>query len=131
MLKDKREQAGLGMPPEPFYTTDVESRNRVLKLQAEYKPQELPMFVQTMKDLLQEQKQEIEKAMIGVGEYKLLPSYSDLKVPHGQWFKKQCHHLLDRFMNAAVRGGQNATVHMFEDQSNEGPLCQAQDTPFY
>ena len=135
MLKDKREQAGLGSPPEPFYTNDVESKNRVLKLQAEYKPQELPMFVQTMKDLLQEQKQEIEKAMIGIGEYKLLPSYSDLEVPHGQWFKKnekQRHRLLDRFMNAAVRGGQNAdlaTVEVSEDQSSEGFFCQAQDTP--
>ena len=88
-----------------------------------------------MKYLLQEQKQEIEKAMIGVGEYKLLLSYSDLEVPHGQWFKKnekQRHCLLDRFMNAAIKGGQNvdlATVHMSEDQSSEGPLCQAQDTP--
>lgn len=135
MLKDKREEAGLGSPPDPFYTNDVESKNRVLKLQAEYKPQELPTFVETMKGLLQEQKQEIEKAMIGVGEYKLLPSYSDLEVPHSQWFKKnekQRHRLLDRFMNAAVRGGQNAdlaTAEVSEEQSSEGLLCQAQDAP--
>lgn len=59
-----------------------------------------------MKGLLQEQKHEIEKAMIGVNEYKLLPSYSDLEVAHCQWFKKnekQRHRLLDRFMNTAVR----------------------------
>ena len=135
MLKDKREEAGLGSPPDPFYTNDVESKNRVLKLQAEYKPQELPKFVETMKGLLQEQKQEIEKAMIGVGEYKLMPSYSDLEVPHGQWFKKnekQRHRLLDRFMNAAVRGGQNAdlaTVEVSGEESSEGVLCQAQDAP--
>lgn len=73
MLKDKREEAGLGSPPDPFYVNDVESKNHVLKLQAEYKPQELPTFVETMKGLLQEQKHEIEKAMIGVGEYKLRP----------------------------------------------------------
>ena len=132
MLKDKREEAGLGSPPDPFYTNDVEPKNRVLKLQAEYKPQELPTFVETMKGLLQEQKHEIEKAMIGVGEYKLLPAYSDLEVPHGQWFKKnekQRHRLLNRFMNAAVRGGQNAalaTVDVSEDQSSEG---QVQDAP--
>ena len=46
------------------------------------------------------------------------------EVPHGQWFKKnekQRHRLLDRFMNVAVKGGQNvdlATVHMSEDQSS-------------
>ena len=135
MLKDKREEAGLGSPPDPFYTNDVESKNRVLKLQAEYKPQELPTFVETMKDLLQKQKQEIEKAIIGVSKYKLLPSYSDLEVPHSQWFKKnekQHHSLLDRFMNAAVRGGQNAdlaTVEVSEEESSEGLLFQAQDTP--
>lgn len=99
------------------------------------KPQELPTFVESMKGLLQEQKQEIEKAMIGVGEYKIQPSYSDLEVPHGQWFKKnekQRHRLLDRFMNAAVRGGQNAdlaNVDVSEEESMEGLVCQVEDAP--
>ena len=29
MLKNKREAAGLGSPPDPYYTYDVESKNRV------------------------------------------------------------------------------------------------------
>ena len=41
MLKEKREAAGLGSPPEPFYTNDVESKNRVLKDQTCYKLQQL------------------------------------------------------------------------------------------
>ena len=136
MLKDKREQTGLGSPPEPFYTNDVESKNRVLKHQAVYKPQELPVFVQTIKDLLQEQKQEIEKAVIGVGEYELLPAYSNLEIPHSQWFKKsekQRHRLLERFMNSAVRGGENVgitTTEAFtEDQSGDAVLSETQDVP--
>ena len=60
MLKDTQEHAGLESLPEPFYTNDVESKNCVLKHQAKYNPQELPEFVQTMKYMLQEQKQEIE-----------------------------------------------------------------------
>lgn len=123
----------IGISARPFLH-DVDSKNRVLKLQAEYKPQELPTFVETMKGLLQEQKHEIEKAMIGVSEYKLLPSYCDLQVPHGQWFKKnkkQRHPLVDCFMKAAVRGGQNAdlaTVDVSEDQSSEGQVQDASST---
>ena len=89
-----------------------------------------------MKDLLQEQKQEIEKAMIGVGKYKLLSAYSDLEVPHGQWFKKnekQRHRLVERFMNSAVRGGENVDISTTEvsaeDQLGNAVFCETQDTP--
>ena len=49
MLKGIREAAGLGSPLEPFYTNDVESKNRVLKHQTSYKPQQLSSFVESMK----------------------------------------------------------------------------------
>ena len=62
MLKDKREAAGLDSLPEPFHTNDVESKNRVLKDQTCYKPQRLPSFVQSMKSMFEEQKQETDKA---------------------------------------------------------------------
>ena len=45
MLKQLRIKAGLGHPPEPFYTNDVESQNRVIKQQMNYKAQELPEFI--------------------------------------------------------------------------------------
>ena len=79
MLKEKRELAGLGSPPEPFYTNDLESKNRVLKHQTDYKPQELPAFVEAMKTLFQEQKQEVQKAIVRLAEYKLSPKYSNLE----------------------------------------------------
>ena len=107
MLKETREQAGLGSPPEPFYTNDVESKNRVLKQQTEYKPQELPAFVESMKNLFEEQKLEIEKAVIGSGEFKLLPKYRDLEVQQMEWYKKtdkQRLRVLERFNCAPLRG---------------------------
>ena len=106
MLKEKRELAGLGSPPEPFYTNDVESKNRVLKHQTDYKPQELPAFVEAMKTLFQEQKQEVEKAIMGLGEYKLSPKYSNLEISHNVWVKKnekQRGRILQRFANTEVR----------------------------
>ena len=45
MLKQLRIKAGLDHPPEPFYTNDVESQNRVIKQQMNYKAQELPEFI--------------------------------------------------------------------------------------
>ena len=107
MLKETREQAALGSPPEPFYTNDVESKNRVLKQQTEYKPQELPAFVESMKNLFEEQKLEIEKAVIGSGEFKLLPKYRDLEVQQMEWYKKtdkQRLRVLERFNCAPLRG---------------------------
>ena len=55
MLKEKRILAGLGCPPEPFYTNSVESKNRVLKHQTNYHKQELPQFVEHMRELIMEQ----------------------------------------------------------------------------
>ena len=78
----------------------------MLKHQTDYKPQELPAFVEAMKTLFQEQKQEIEKAVVGLGEYKLSPKYSNLEIPHNVWFKKnekQQGRILQRFANAEVR----------------------------
>ncbi len=65
MLKNKQESAGLGSPPDPFYTNDVESKNKVLKHQNSH---QLPEFVPSMKLLYEDQKQEIDKAVVGVGE---------------------------------------------------------------
>ena len=49
MLKPKRICCGLGNPPAPFYTNDVESQNNVIKHQTQYKAKEFPEFVQLSK----------------------------------------------------------------------------------
>ena len=105
MLKGIREAAGLGSPPEPFYTNDVESKNRVLKHQTSYKPQQLPSFVESMKRLYEDQKLEIEKAVIGLGEYKLCSPYQALETESKKWFKKnskQRERILHRFAKAEL-----------------------------
>ena len=105
MLKGIREAAGLGSPPEPFYTNDVESKNRVLKHQTSYKPQQLPSFVESMKCLYEDQKLEIEKAVIGLGEYKLCSPYQALETESKEWFKKnskQRERILQRFAKAEL-----------------------------
>ena len=72
MLKQLRIKAGLGHPPEPFYTNDVESQNRVIKQQMNYKAQELPEFISSMNEVIISQKKEIEKAALTWGNIHLL-----------------------------------------------------------
>ena len=80
MLKPKRICCGLGNPPEPFYTNDVESQNSVIKHQTQYKAKELPEFVITIQTMISNQKEEIKKAIAGIGEYEIVDRCKDLRV---------------------------------------------------
>lgn len=60
MLKPLRRAAGLGEPPQLYYTNDVESLNKVIKQQVKYKAQELPRFVMLMKEMIVSLKKAIE-----------------------------------------------------------------------
>jgi len=52
MLWSARERAGLGSPPSPYYTNEVESKNWVLKEEVAYQTSQLPDFIQKMKSLM-------------------------------------------------------------------------------
>lgn len=99
MLRPIRERTGLGSPPEPYYTNEVESKNNVLKQQVMYKAMDLPMFVQHMQDLLSEQKKEIKHAVATAGEYHVAPQYADLAVDSQKWFKMTEQQRLPKFGN--------------------------------
>jgi len=87
MIKQLRVKAGLGNPPDPFYTNDVESQNRVIKHQNEYKVQELPQFIESMKTMMISQKKEIQKAIANLGEYRMASDYQHLGVESRKFFQ--------------------------------------------
>ena len=87
MLKEKRIASGLGDPPEPFYTNDVESQNNVIKHQMSYRAQELPQFISSMKTMMINQRKEVEKAVAGIGEYRLIEPYKHLSVDTRRFFQ--------------------------------------------
>lgn len=124
MLKEKRILAGLGCPPELFYTNDVESKNRVLKHQTNYCKQELPQFVEHMRELIMEQRSEVEKAVAGLGEYNLTSAYRHLGVVTKCWFLKteaQRKRAIAKFMTAKL-------VESVESQEAASTApCSAQD----
>ena len=78
MLKPVREFAGLGSPPDPFYTNDVESANCIIKCKMNYKASKWPEFCKLANELIEEQENEIEKAIIGVGQHKFDDDYAHL-----------------------------------------------------
>ena len=78
MLRPVREKAGLGCPPSPYYTNDIESKNNILKQHLHRKPSALPDFVGSMKALITNQRTEVEKVVALHGEYRLVSQYSKL-----------------------------------------------------
>ena len=71
MIKSIREEACLGIPPEPFTTNASETINSVIKAHVSYKPSQLMEFVGRLKELVDEQEREIERAVIKRGKYQL------------------------------------------------------------
>ena len=111
MLPECRTRAGLGSPPLPYYTNEVESKNKILKDEVDHKKLQLPDFVNQMKGLFEEQKNEIERSLIGTGEYRLKQEYSHLAVDPSTWFKMnsdQRQRKICRFMKAAVEASSDS-----------------------
>ena len=65
MLHPVHEQAGLGSPPDAFYTNASESVNSIIKAyKVQYKCNELPQFIAKLNELAEDQQREVEKSVI-------------------------------------------------------------------
>ena len=103
MISSVRVKAGLGNPPEAFYTNSSECINNVIKVKVNYQKNELPNLVQKLQELVAEQQREAEKAVVGCGKYKLVAG--KLEVAQSKWYslsqerRSQC---LKAFNTASV-----------------------------
>ena len=86
MTQEARIKGGLGNPPIPYYTNEVESKNNVLKQHVSYKASDLPKFVDHVKDLLQEQRNEVQRSVINQGEYRMQEEFKSFAVDQAKWF---------------------------------------------
>lgn len=87
MLRPVREDAGLGIPPSRFTTNASESVNAILKRKVEYKKNELPTFMNHLKQVVDEQEREVERAVIGRGKYQFVDEYKFFEIKESVWFK--------------------------------------------
>ena len=86
MLRSIREDCGLGNPPSTFSTNASESINALLKHKVDYQKQQLPMFIEKVQELVAEQKQEVERAVVNRGKWRLRSQYRYLGVQEQVWF---------------------------------------------
>ena len=86
-LRSLREDVGLGSPPKAFYTNDSQSINASFKECLGHKKHQWALFNSKMKDTVKQQQQEVEKAIIGYGQYRLHPQYSYLAITEEKRFK--------------------------------------------
>ena len=87
MLRPVREEEGLGIPPPAFTTNASESINAMLKKKVDYKKNELPAFMNHLKQIIDEQDRELERAVIGRGKYEFVEEYKFLEIKEINWFK--------------------------------------------
>lgn len=86
MLRSVREDCGLGNPPSVFTTNASESINALLKHKTDYKKHQLPAFIEKVKDLIDEQLHEVERAIVGRGKWRFRPQYKFLEISESVWF---------------------------------------------
>ena len=82
-LQPLHEAAGLGKPPIGYFTNPNESVNSALKKKTNYKKQELPVFINLMRNFVIQQQEEVEKAVTGGGKYTLDTPYKGYEVTDG------------------------------------------------
>ena len=72
--------------PSAFRTNDSESINAFLKESLGYKKHQWGLFNEKVKKIIEQQQNDITKAIIGLGRYQLRPQYSYLSVSEDKWF---------------------------------------------
>ena len=87
MLKSSRSKAGLGNPPAAFTNNASESLNALLKRKLDYKRHELPEFLDKLKECIEDQEKEVERAVVNRGKYVFKDEFKDLQLSEQQWSK--------------------------------------------
>ena len=86
MLYSIRRSAGLGNPPSPYYTNAVESINNLLKLRTNFKKQEVTTFIVKLKELVDNQFAEVDRAVAGIGDYEVSKDCPKFCFSSASWF---------------------------------------------
>ena len=88
MLKPVRVAAGLGNPPNQYDNQRSEAFNRTLKVEAKKAPVDQVMIHDVVDErIVQREKEELTKAIYGMGEYRLASEYKSLQLESTQWFQ--------------------------------------------
>ena len=88
MIASVRTRAGLGLPPEKFYTNDSENTNRRLRHKTRGKELGETAFAKVMKELIEDDQETefILGVFGGSGQYEFRESFKHLEISKEDWF---------------------------------------------
>ena len=132
MLLSVRRSAGLGNPPTPYYTNAVESMNSLLKLRTNFKKQEITTFISKLKELVDNQFAEVDRAVAGMGDYEVSKEYPKFRIASAKWFtmsQDQRQRVLKRFQSVLpLNYSTEGNPHMSDPTSIDEETSQSQDS---
>ena len=111
MLRDLRRSAGLGSPPAIFTTNACESMNAVIKRKVDYKATEWPQFNESLKEIVEGQRDDAIRALSGRGRYRLCQDYQYLKIGPQEWAvmtPQQRQKVVNQFDSASLQSSRSA-----------------------
>lgn len=87
MLKPVRVEAGLGNPPKEYTNNDTESGNFMIKHALQFDPKQPHEFVEEMRNIVEEQYRNEDRAVFGTGPYEVRPEFQHFVVSENQLAK--------------------------------------------
>jgi len=108
MLISDQVNAGLGKPPIPFTTNACESVSAVLKKKCDYKCYELPVFLDKLKEYIEEQEKKVERAVVNQGKYKFADQFKMLQKTEEQWANMSLVQKANHLRQSTLLAKQNA-----------------------
>ncbi len=107
MLKSVRIEAGLGDPPSDYTNNAAEAGNFILKYGLKFKPTKPYKFVSNVKEIINNQFRNEERAVFGKGPYKVRPEFSHLIPNELKWVKMtptQRMKVIQKFLETGMEG---------------------------
>ena len=120
VISPVRQRAGLGFPPERFTTNRSEQTNRSIQefIKSEYKGNKKVdefTFCVVLSKLVNQQKQAVEMAILGLGEYKLKDKFKHLEVSGQEWNgmeDEQKKKVLERLLKVSLDKAKSSTANI-------------------
>lgn len=85
MLKDVRIEAGLGDPPCEYVNNDPEAANFMIKHGLQFDSKKPHQFIQEIKNIVETQQHNEDRAVFGKGPYKVRKEFEHLKIDDMTW----------------------------------------------
>ena len=116
----------LGVDGEKYTQNNSESVNAIIKRYVNFQKQDVLQFVNDLEECVQEQQNEADKAVLGLGRWSLAGNYSNMRVSADNWFGAMSHGDKVEAVNSF-----RSTLHssdastMSKSSNNQPSVCEA------